>query len=358
MRFHGNCHLNNNGSCYPSIILGWLYFITFLYGFEMVKNLLVGVNITSPFQLVCFVSYLKEKSGFFDEVILYTINYWERGQIYENYLSFLSEMNVDIRPISNNRELISLVSHDIRNSHNVTFVCINSPFFPFKFIKPTCKFVIVSDGLGTYNGLIKSINVSRKEKRIKKLSYKFPLLIMKRLIVSLFYNVISHEDYMLFNPRSLKKNNLFSSSLRETLKLFGSNNSGLGKPSLIFLSQPLVQLGMLNKEEYLSCLNKAREFAKREGLEFLIKLHPTEMAVFNSLDYTGIKKYDYNGLIEEACVNDDNIKVVVSFFSSGLYSVPELSNVRTYSVMSEELFASLNFSKKQKAIIKTVPSIK
>lgn len=346
------------GDCYPKIILGQLYLIAFLYGFEMVKNLLVGVNITSPFQLVCFVSYLKDRNDFFDEVILYVVNYWGKGQIYENYLSLLSGMNVDIRPVSSNRELISLVRRDIKNSYDVTFVCVNAPYFPFKLIKPRCKFVIVSDGLGTYNGLIKSINVSRKEKKINKLSFKFPLLIMKRLIVSFFYNVMSHEDYMLYNPRSLKKNNLFSSSLRETLKLFCSHNSGLGKPSLIFLSQPLVQLGILSKEEYWSCLNKARELAKREELEFLIKLHPTEMAVFNSLDYTGIKKYDYNGLIEEACVNDENIKVVVSFFSSGLYTVPELSNVRTYSVMSESLFTSLNFSKKQKAIIKTVPSIK
>lgn len=324
----------------------------------MVKNLLVGVNITSPFQLVCFVSYLKNKSGFFDEVVLYIVNYWEKGQIYENYLSLLSEINVDIRPVSSNRELIGLVRRDFINDCNITFACINAPYFPFKFLKPTCKFVIISDGLGTYNGLIKSINVSRKEKKISKLSYKFPLLIMKRLFVSFFYYIIRHEVYMLFDPHSLKKNNFFSSSLRETLKLFGSNNSGLEKPSLIFLSQPLVQLGMLNKDEYLSCLNKARDFAKKEELDFLIKLHPTEVSVFKSLDYAGIKKYDYNGLIEEACVNDGNIKVVVSFFSSGLYTVPELSNVRTYSVMSDDLFSSLNFSKKQKAIIQTVPSIK
>ncbi|HDI3178967.1 TPA: hypothetical protein PMB28_003602 [Vibrio cholerae] len=142
------------------------------------------------------------------------------------------------------------------------------------------------------------------------------------------------------------------------MKSLGLNDNGLGKPSLIFLSQPLVQLGMLTEDEYWSCLNKAREFAKNEGLEFLIKLHPTEVAIFNSLDYRDIQKYDYNGLIEEACVNDGNIRVVVSFFSSGLYTVPELSSVKTYSVMPDDLLKSLNFSKRQKTIIKKVPFIK
>lgn len=340
-------------SCNLNIII----FHNSLYGFKMVKNLLVGVNITSPFQLVCFVSYLKSRNKFFDEIVLYVVNYWGKGQIYENYLSLLPELKVDIRHVSNNRELIGLVMNDIKYSHNITFVCVNAPYFPFKFLKPACKFVVISDGLGTYNGLIQSINVSRKEKKISKLSYKFPLLIIKRLIVSFFSNVITYDSYMLFNPVSLKKNNFFSSSLRQTLKIFGSN-SGLERPSLIFLSQPLVQLGMLDINEYLSCLNKAKDFAEREGLDFLIKLHPTEVAVFDSLDYANIKKYHYNGLIEEACVNDENIKVVVSFFSSGLYMVPELSNVKTYSVMSDELLTSLNLSRKQNSIIKTVPYIK
>lgn len=38
--------------------------------------------------------------------------------------------------------------------------------------------------------------------------------------------------------------------------------------------------------------------------------------------------------------------------------VPELSNVKTYSVMSDELLTSLNLSRKQNSIIQTVPYIK
>ncbi|HDI3178721.1 TPA: hypothetical protein PMB28_003323, partial [Vibrio cholerae] len=152
----------------------------------MVKNLLIGVNITSPFQLVSFISYLKDKNGFFDEVILYIVNYWDKGQIYEDYLSVLSETNVVVRTVSSNKELIGFVRNDIRNSHNVTFLCVNSPYFPFKFIRPTCKFVVISDGLGTYNGLIKSISVSRREKRINKVSLKFLFLITKRIVISFF----------------------------------------------------------------------------------------------------------------------------------------------------------------------------
>lgn len=63
-------------SCNLNIII----FHNSLYGFKMVKNLLVGVNITSPFQLVCFVSYLKSRNKFFDEIVLYVVNYWGRDK--------------------------------------------------------------------------------------------------------------------------------------------------------------------------------------------------------------------------------------------------------------------------------------
>lgn len=320
-------------------------------------NVLIGVNVTSPFQLVCFISYLKNNLNKFDKIILYTYNYWGKGQIYDSYMDALSFFNVDVRSISSNGELIGSVINELKSNSDVTFFCVNSPYFPFKFFKPTCKFVVISDGLGTYSGLLKSIIISAKEKSINLFSYKFILLILKRFAVSFFSIVIKYESYMLYSPYSLKKSNEFSSSLRDTLKSFKSNRTGLPGPSLIFLSQPLVQLGLLSEVDYMGCLNRAREFANKEGLDFFIKLHPTEIKIFNSLDYKDIKPYHYDGLIEEACVNDDNIKVVVSFFSSGLYMIPELSAAKVYSVSSDDLLKSLKFSRNQKIIFSTIKKL-
>ena len=60
-----------------------------------------------------------------------------------------------------------------------------------------------------------------------------------------------------------------------------TQNTGMSKPQLLYLEQLSYDLGLLNDAEQLSLLSFLKEVATRNGLEFVIRLHPfTDRANF------------------------------------------------------------------------------
>ncbi|MEQ5727768.1 polysialyltransferase family glycosyltransferase [Providencia rettgeri] len=306
-------------------------------------RILVGININSPYQLLSFLSYYEKNKLHYSKKIIYKFDYWGYNQIYNRYLNyFISEGGELIEEITDLDEIIKQLKSNHPNAL-FDFITINEPSIKLKFLFKKSKAIIIADGLGYYGNFLTTILGIKREKAIKISSKDKIFMALKYFTKKLIFHFIEYEEYTLLKYKNLKFNENFSDDLKKIIpKLKGK--SDINKPSLIFSDQPLVKLKILSSNEYNRLINSVYVYATSLGLEFYIKEHPSHP--ISDSKYNIVK---FDGIIEELCLVNSNIKQVLSYSSTGLFNLIYLRN----DIIVEKAVKSysLYMSKKQRKIL-------
>ncbi|HFS5768489.1 TPA: polysialyltransferase family glycosyltransferase [Providencia rettgeri] len=313
----------------------------------MKMRILIGVNITSPYQFLSFISYYEEKKELYDEVVIFKYDYWGYNQIYKRYLDYFLELNGKL--IENTSSLSEIISYLKRYYKEALFdfVTVNSPAIKLKLFFKNSNLIVIADGLGYYANFSTLINSIRRESKLSISPSRLTIMTIKYLIKKVFIKLISFEEYTLLRYKDLSLNQTYINNFKSIVgKLKGSID--ISTPSLIFLDQPLVKLGIMNQDEYDRLLESAYKYSISLGLTFYIKEHPSSI---NSNQKYKIIKFD--GLLEELCLLNNNIKHIMSYSSTGLFNILYLNDfIKVERTIKNK---DINMSKKQNKILNKIP---
>ncbi|WP_409306245.1 polysialyltransferase family glycosyltransferase [Pectobacterium sp. B1J-3] len=321
----------------------------------MKKKTLVGIKISSSYQLINFLALYDEVRFIYEKAIVYKYNYWGDDKIYKRYLDFAEKMGVEVKEATREKDIVNDLNVEGKSvffNREFDFVYVNNISIVIKLSFPYSKSFIISDGLGMYGDIFTYIGAYKREKKVNDYSLCVFFAGINFLLKKMAGYLFKSSSFSLFDPLTLKINKRYIESIK---KIFNESLSSLPKlknGTMIFISQPLVQLGIISHGEYSSIINRLKKIANDEGLDFLIKLHPVELS---GNEYISSDFFQFDGLIEEACVIDKNVKVVVSFLSTGSLNIEFLSDAKNYILPVSIL--NLRLSKKQKILISMIKEI-
>ena len=111
--------------------------------------------------------------------------------------------------------------------------------------------------------------------------------------------------------------------------LFNDIGISLSKPTALYISQPCVELGLLDENQYREILSRIREVFAKQGIDFLIKPHPSESTSKFS-EFTICT----NNCPAEALLSahQDYLTCVVGTTSTSLIVAKRLFGIRAYAV--------------------------
>ncbi|AXH63519.1 polysialyltransferase family glycosyltransferase [Providencia huaxiensis] len=305
---------------------------------------LVGINITSPYQLLSFISYYEENKAKYSKFIIFKYDYWGHNQIYKRYLDYFIKIGGEIiENITNLNSIINYLNHEI-NQFNFDFISVNQPLIQLKYRFKKSNLIVISDGLGYYGDYSSLISSLKRERRSFISQWSLSTIKIKYLLKKILFKTIKFEEYTLLRYSDLSPNKNFIDNFKNTvLKLNG--NSHIETPSLVFLDQPLVELGFLSENEYSLLIRSIYNYSKSLGLNFFIKMHPS--SVKESAEYNTLK---FDGILEELCILNKNIKHVISYSSTGLFNILYLSD----DIKVEKVNSDAVMSKKQNKIFEKI----
>lgn len=135
-------------------------------------------------------------------------------------------------------------------------------------------------------------------------------------------NILKLPD---ISPKTMKRSLLSVAwdSYDSPLSL-GRNNS-----YAIFMGQPLSELGIVNDFDELSVIRKLEQLLNSIGIHLLIKPHPRDSVA----KYEGLNSQLVNKSIPaEIMMFEDNIKYVISFYSTSALNLSVNVDVKTYLI--------------------------
>lgn len=288
--------------------------------------------------------YIAHKSEY-DKLILFKFNYWNKNQIYTRYLDLFERIGGVIYNVQkSDRDIIRCLQNDCTNFSKIDILSVNYPRVAFK-LKATLgglvinKLIVIPDGFGYYGNVISKLASYRREKGlVKSIIMSVPILLLSciRYFIS---NSICFEEYTLLRAKDCSLNELYLKDVKELLVLMGASPT-ITRPTLIFADQPLIQLGILSDDEYAKMLNIIQQYALNSGMDFLVKKHPITENIPS--EYTQLY---FDGLLEEFCLVNDNIKVVVSHSSTGLFNLQYMSCAKVMKIGCSDIYLSKNQKK-------------
>lgn len=276
---------------------------------------LVGINITSPYQLLSFLSYYEKKCSCYCKIIIFKYDYWGSNQIYNRYLEYFQKIGGIL--IQNSSDLTQIIHHlqEQYNGDIFDFVTVNTPAIKLKLSFKKSKSIIIADGFGYYGNFLTLISTLKREKKVPIFSPTIMVTSLKYFLKKILFKFFKYEEYTLLSYKDLTPNDEFIFNFKKVImKLNGVNF--IETPSLIFLDQPLVKLGILNQTQYELLIESIYEYSTSLGLTFFIKEHPSSG--------TRHEKYniiEFDGILEELCILNRNIKYVISHSSTGLFNI-------------------------------------
>lgn len=298
--------------------------------------------ITSPFQILNIISYLETSNEKYDEINIYTFDYWAKCQIDSRYLSILkNKYDINIFKVRDGNSMLREIKKTKRKKKiriKFTFLCINRPICKLFLISPSADFLIIEDGLGYYADLKEKIKTSFRERGF--------ISAVRTIIGTVFYDnflryLISVKKHVLFPEDIEKPNEKYLNGFKRAVSITALDFPKINKPTFIFVSQPLVELGLIKKNSYDEHIKKASTVAAESGMEFYIKPHPSEslntVYSFNILNY--------KGSIEELIYANENIKAIGGFTSTSLYTSSILFGTKTFA-FDYHLLANLSSSQR------------
>lgn len=300
-----------------------------------IKKKLIAYSIVSPLQLVNFLSYWHSHKEIYNKVIVFVDFYWGYNIICQRYLDFCEKKSIEIYYNSDNKDIFL----NTPEKKDIVFVGAPSVRILLKNNRID-QVVVVDEGLSTYAGFKNLKKANKREKNVELSLFKYNIKKIFFLIYSIFFKEIKY--FFAFNKKTGYVNVDYKNAILDFLPVLGEDIPVENRQkTIVFCSQPYVELGLMSESEYISYLHAIKLKIEDRGGVFVLKKHPVEKIV----DYEsyGIDVLSFDGIIEEyVCIN--RISAVISKVSTSSMLIPALfDDVNCYLVDFAELkdFSSL-----------------
>lgn len=293
-----------------------------------IKKNLIAYSIVSPLQLVNFLSYWNFHKKKYNKVIVFFDFYWGYNIICQRYLDFCEKNSIEIHCNCESKDIF------LNSPEKKDLVFVGSPSVKILLKKNNLSEVIVIDeGLSTYAGFKNLKNANKREKNVELSFLKYNIKKIFFLIYSIFIKDIKY--FLAFNKKSGYINKDYKKAILDLLVVLGQDIPVENcQKTIVFCSQPYVELGLMSENEYISYLYNIKIKIEDKGGEFVVKKHPVEKIV--NYELYGINVLNFDGIIEEyVCVN--RIWGVISKVSTSSILLPALFEVESYIVDTEYL---------------------
>ncbi|MFT7009301.1 MAG: hypothetical protein ACJAXJ_003849 [Colwellia sp.] len=287
------------------------------------ENVAVAYRFTTEYHLINFFSYIYKKNDI-DKIIFFVDEHWGHKTLTLSKLKEYTDIPVVIKLVSD-FDLRSLVSVNCIYFASISDISYKPYFYLRKTVK---KFLIVEDGLGTYAGRLHWTKVIYRERGIYLSTRYFLSSFFKRLLF-LFVRKKKIKFLTLFNLKSLSQNSMFIKELR-SYYLFKNKTKliSIFKPTVIFVSGPVIERGILNEDEYNIVLNSLRDSCSDKELDFVIKKHPAEYA----FDYNDFELLEDGSLEDFVFINSEHVVELIGFFSTALITCKVLFDTKSHYI--------------------------
>lgn len=295
----------------------------------MVKSnkVIVGYSIVSPLHLINFLTYLQSCEEDFHERYLFICNYWGDSIIPQRYIDYCKQKNINV--ILNEEEKKRILNNLSKSERNIFFVCVKSPnLYILKkgFSKNIEKIIIIDEGLSSYAGFFHSFKATFREKNIKGV-FKLLLYIVITKFLQIF---IQYKIYRFTAFHGENINSTYKKYFLQVLKDIDISSFGdkIGEKSILFCTQPLIEIGLMSYSEYEEMISEVRAICKSSNILLLIKKHPVDK-IFK---YSGYNIVNFDGIVEELVVTQENIIGTISSCSTSSLLIPALIDKESYIV--------------------------
>lgn len=304
---------------------------------------IIGINLVTQYQISNLISFYLDNENSYDEIIVYTYNYWGESILSQSYLSRLKK-TFPITFVESTFASDIMTNNELSES-NVTLVTVNKPFRKAWKYFTQYDLVCIEDGIGSYT------NLSRKIKSIFMERGLFSVIkyLIKAPIQNIYDEIISFERFYLFN-KNLTVNESFvkawvkQDELSEPFKLDNANEM------ILFCSQPLNELGYISDSDFDLLLERLYCYALNRGLKLVVKKHPVEA----DDKFKNYQLLDYSGPIENLFVKN-KFAMFVGINSTSLLTVNAIYGIETaYITLPDIDFTGMKgLSPKQKLLFNT-----
>ncbi|NVN82667.1 MULTISPECIES: polysialyltransferase family glycosyltransferase [unclassified Vibrio] len=284
------------------------------------KNL-VGVNITSPYQLLSLMSYYKANGSRYNCIVVYKYNAWGSEQISNLYLDYFHSIGgVLVEGLKGTPTIIKDIKRRF-SPKEIDFVSVGKidPLMSIFFRKS--RRVVIADGFGSYGSVYSFYKAIRREGQSVNVYCLYA--VFHYTLKSIFNSLIKSESYAFHNLKTMEEDNRFASEFKLVCREIGPIEDGVmgDRKVLLVAEQPLVKLGLLTNSEYGDILCRIKRYAEENNLQLILKKHPSE-------NFTSKEPFDYISnarIVEDICINSPNITHVVSHSSSSLFNLTVLN---------------------------------
>tara|TARA_Y100000815_G_scaffold274257_1_gene307782 strand:+ start:4088 stop:5086 length:999 start_codon:yes stop_codon:yes gene_type:complete len=158
---------------------------------------------------------------------------------------------------------------------------------PYRFYRLLKKyssnvsFTLTEEGLGSYGGILQDVRACVREDlggSLMPLAVKYMVASILIVGLDLYFSLVERrrEVFFLFDRALVINEDVKSRYLKTIQRLVPENYIFLrGQSFVLVLTPPVVELGVLSKDEFLICLSELRDSCQMDG-EFVIKPHPVE----------------------------------------------------------------------------------
>ncbi|SFR45005.1 hypothetical protein SAMN04488070_1146 [Pseudidiomarina maritima] len=313
----------------------------------MTKFIAVAPKIASSYQLLSLLSYVRANHNEIKATYVFLDPYWHANQIPSRYTNYCEKYNVIFVKTAGalpNSKAIKEAGCKLLRFY------VNNVSLKSVLLRRQDRVVLIADGLGTYVNCASKINAVTRERGKPTLNEKrkiFNYMLMSN-VAERFSSV---HSYMIFDKASLKLDKSFVEQFKISMTELRCSKDDELVNHLIFISQPLVKLGVLTEERYLELLKHLEQRAREKRLAFLVKPHPAE-----DVDWyfaNNFSALDFDGVIEEFGVNNPRNEFI-SFLSSALLTLPYLTESTVYRLPLPEFERNIVLSSAQRELLSRV----
>lgn len=303
----------------------------------------VGYKIVSPLHLVSLLAFCERRYGIRNPKILVILSKgpWDRNilDVSEFDLSgfdicFVEQSDVKVRHswetyfLTLLRPLLFLFVPFRRKTKFFCSTSLSAVFGSSLSLRSWYKFhpILLDEGIGTYNF---QYNIRNWAKGINN-------VVLRKLA---FYSVSFVNRYLwLFGA---KRENLFGiiggevfvsadikESLLKILRRIYSSSFPVYSADILLVTQPYMEMGMVNEEDYLSYISNLINYATSKNKRIIVKAHPAE----KSEKYIGLGCnvwHDARPIEALIATGALEIKEVWGFNSTSLITLPELFDIES-----------------------------
>lgn len=295
---------------------------------HMNKKIIVGYSIVSPLHLINFLTYLNSSPLEYDKIYIFINKYWSNNIIPQRYLNYCKSIGIEI--LFDNKLMIKIIDKLIKSNAELELVFVKNPsvslLLKSYLYDKKLKIILIDEGVSSYAGNIHSLKATIRENGLivglKSLIISFVRFILILLSKNKLYK------FSAFDTSSFTVNQIYKKNFKKVLEFLYTYKSGIKQDfynSLLFCSQPWIELGVMTEEEYSKLLHELSLKASKLSKELVIKKHPAD-TLFN---YGNYKVVNFDGCVEEL-VFHSKFSGVISLNSTSSLLISSCLDLESY----------------------------